>query len=669
MSQETSLSSSDIAAAWQKFVHTGQIDSGIVRPVIAQSWIRSYQAGVNPRNGPSRLILTEKELQNLLKKHQDLIAIAKPFMAKLYQFVAGSGFMVLLSDERGFVMENIGDIETKIKAAELNLNQGACWAEEEVGTNGLGTALAIQKPVQISGQEHYCKQTQVWTCSAAPIFNEEREVIGALQISGPSSKTHLHTLGMVVAAVEAIENELRIKHQHRDLALLNNRLNNIFLTVSDGVIVVDRAGKINQVNPVAEKILTKNAQELEGTNIKELIDKTQRIKELLHKGSCYSDIELAVSVNGTTTYCLSTGKPIKDDQGRVTGGVIFIKPINKVKTLVNRFSGAQATFQFEDIIGNSKEILKAIHIASLAAENDSNVLLCGESGTGKEIFAQAIHNKSKRRDGPFVAVNCGAIPRELVGSELFGYEEGAFTGALKGGRPGKFELASGGTLFLDEIGDMPLEHQVALLRVLQDKYVTRIGSSKVSIVDVRIICATNQDLQLEVKKGNFRNDLYYRLNVISIKLPPLRDRVDDIPTLFDCFLKETSRKLGIQIDYVDPAVITYLQQYHWPGNVREFQNVVERMVNLARDNQIRPEYLPTEIYRPTQSTKQVEVSIPDKTSTKLGKKKLKELLAEKERQEIIALILRNRGNISQVARDMGISRTTLYRKMEKLNIS
>lgn len=666
MSQEVS---SNIAAAWKKFVHTGQIDPETVRPVIAQSWLRSYQAGVDPRHGPSRLILTKKELQGLLKKHQDLIAIARPFMANLYQFVAGSGFMVLLSDERGFIMENIGDKETMLKAAELNLNQGACWAEEEVGTNGLGTALATTKPVQISGQEHYCKQTQVWTCSAAPIFNEKRQVIGALQMSGPSSKTHLHTLGMVVAAVEAIENELRIKHQNRDLTLLNNRLNNIFQTVSDGVIVIDREGKIDQINPVAEKILAQTDQQLKGSDIKTLVDKTEKIEELLHTGSCYLDAELIISANNIATYCLSTGKPIKDDQGQVTGGVLFIKPINKIKTLVNRFSGAQATLHFEDIIGNSEEILKAIHIASLAAKNDSNVLLCGESGTGKEVFAQAIHNKSKRENGPFVAVNCGAIPRDLVGSELFGYEEGAFTGALKGGRPGKFELASGGTLFLDEIGDMPLEQQVALLRVLQDKHVTRIGGNKVTIVDVRIICATNQDLQLEVKKGNFRQDLYYRLNVISIKLPPLRDRIDDIPTLFNYFLRKTSHKLGVKIEHVDPAVITYLQQYHWPGNVREFQNVIERMVNLARDHHIRLEHLPAEIYQLAPPAKEAEAITQQKTGIKLGKKKIKELLAERERQEIVTLILKNKGNISQVARDMGISRTTLYRKMRKLNIS
>ena len=587
-------------------------------------------------------------------------------MDNLYQFVAGSGFVVILSDERGFIMEILGDNDTLANGVKLNLIKGASWAEEVVGTNGLGTALAIKKPVQVSGYEHYCQQTQSWTCSAAPIY-DNNTVIGALQMSGPSSRTHLHTLGMVVAAVEAIEYEMRVNKQNRDLVLLNNHLKNIFLTVSDGVIVVNRKGNIKQINPVAERFIKTTDQEIRGSVIDTLIDKAPVIDQMLHQGEPYFDIEVTVTAGSRTERYLSSGKPIKDELGEITGGVIFLKPINRIKKLVNRFSGAHATFRFEDILGNSPHIREAVRIASRAAESNSSVLLSGESGTGKEVFAQAIHNKSPRRDGPFVAVNCGAIPRDLIASELFGYEEGAFTGAKRGGRTGKFELASGGTLFLDEIGDMPLEQQIALLRVLQDKKITRIGGRKVIFVDVRIICASNHDLQSEIARGNFRQDLYYRLNVISVKLPPLRERQEDIPLIFDHFLKETSHKLGIKVNSVDPAVITYLQQYHWPGNIRELQNVVERMINLATEGVIGPEQVPKEIISPPTSLYPEEKKqLPTAGS---DTKKIKEILAEKERQEILSTLLKNKGNISQTARDLDVSRPTIYRKMRKLKIN
>jgi len=651
----------NIKKAWLKFVQTGTIDP-IVRPVIADSWRRSYRAGVDPFCGVNHHnSLSEPQLDELLEKHRDFIDIAKRFMYNIYHFVKGSGFVVILSDDRGYIMEIMGDSDTLLNAVKLNLVKGACWAEQVEGTNGLGTALATKKPVQVSGYEHYCQRTQSWTCSAAPIYNGNK-LIGALQMSGPSSKTHLHTLGMVVAAVEAIEHEIKVKRQNSNLILLNNQLKQIFLTVSDGVIVVNKEGRIKQINPVAKTFINNNSQKKLNT----FINQIPTIEQMLQEGKPYFDKEITVSAGTYTNRFLSTGKPIKNEHGEIIGGVIFLNPINKIKKLVNRFSGAHATFRFEDILGNSPKIREAVSIASRAAESDSSVLLTGESGTGKEVFAQAIHNKSPRRNGPFIAVNCGAIPRELIASELFGYEEGAFTGAQRGGRTGKFELASGGTLFLDEIGDMPLEQQVALLRVLQDKQITRIGGDKVIFVDVRIICATNKNLELEVVKGNFRQDLYYRLNVISIELPPLRKRKEDIPLLFDHFLQETSRKLGIKINFVDPEIITYLQQYQWPGNIREFQNVIERMVNLSNGGNLGIEHIPKEII--IQQIKPNSLIKP-LTTTSNDNIKIKELLAEKERQEIISTLLNNNGNISRTAKDLHISRPTLYRKMRKLNIS
>ncbi|WP_308893721.1 sigma-54-dependent Fis family transcriptional regulator [Candidatus Desulfosporosinus nitrosoreducens] len=660
----------NVTKAWEKFVTNAVIDNNIVRTEIAASWQRCHAASVNPYSGVSHLLLSQQQLAELQAKKRSLLQIARLFMTNLYQFVAGSGFIVMLSDEYGYIMDVVGDSETMAYASKLNLSKGASWIEEEVGTNGIGTALATQKPVQISGAEHYCQQVHFWTCSAAPILDYNGQVIGVLQMSGPFWKTHQHTLGMVVAAVEAIKSQIRVQLRNRNLTLLNNRLKNIMLAASDGIILTDKEGIIEQLNPMAERIFSQTEQEIKGSSIKDHLEQSLTVQKMLTTGKPYKESEIVATTLNGSLHCLSSGEPVKDDNGDISGAVIFINPINKVKPLLNRFSGTQATFQFEDIIGVNEQLLESIELAKIAAGSKSHVLLQGESGTGKEVFAQAIHNSSCRRNGPFVAINCGAIPRELIGSELFGYEGGSFTGAKSGGRPGKFEMASGGTLFLDEIGDMPLEHQVALLRVLQDKRITRIGGYNSIMMDVRIISASNKNLQAEVMKGNFRQDLFFRLNVINIPLPPLRERREDIPLLFNTFFRETCDKMGLNSPSVDSRVIARLSQYDWPGNVRELQNVIERMANLAGSQGIGLEHLPKEIIAPNtralKSGRECFLSPPQTIAESIN---IKELLATNERVEIINKLLAHNGNISNVARDMGISRNSLYKKLKKLNIS
>jgi len=463
---------------------------------------------------------------------------------------------------------------------------------------------------------------------------------------------------------------LRIKERNRELVLANNHLNNILQTMSDGVITFDEHGIVTRGNPSSEQILGIKNQDLVGSSVKDILgDKALFIDKLLSNQETFTEVEVMVDTQDGLFHCLASAKPITDDHGVLTGGLVLVRPIEKVQNLVNRFIGAQATFHFKDIIGSSNELQETIRVASLAAPSMCSVLLQGESGTGKELFAQAIHNRSPHRKGPFVAVNCGAIPRELIASELFGYEEGAFTGAKRGGRPGKFELASGGTLFLDEIGDMPLEQQVALLRVLQEKKVTRIGGSKVIPVDFRIICATNKKLSLEVKKGNFREDLFYRVKVISIDIPPLRQRPDDIPVLFEHFLNKISNEWGWSIQDVNPDVIDYLKRYHWPGNVRELQNVVERMVSIAEGNRIEFRYLPAEIYSPGSSNHSEPSSLSQVVRIADQREKRKKQLAEQECREIVGLLTKHGGNVSEVAKELGLSRNTLYRKMKTYNIN
>ncbi|MBP2639310.1 MAG: acoR 1 [Firmicutes bacterium] len=664
-------------AGWLRFT-TATLNADIsesypVKEEILASWERCRQADVEPNDGSIHSRLSGLELEVMLKQNRDLIAIAKPFMKNLYRIVTGSGFVVALTDVRGYVMEILGDEDTLNNPMTVSFFQGANWSEVEAGTNAIGTALVIKKPIQVSGSEHYCRKHHSLTCSAAPIFDPQGNILGILDVSGASDAAHIHTLGMVVASVEAIMAQIDIREKNNALSVTNKRLTNIFNTISDGVIMIDSNGIISDLNPVVPQIFGSVVNQFEikpGVPVECILGSKQTlVRKMLKCKEVFADIEIMVDTNDGLNHCLASGAPVTNEQGIVIGGVIVLRPIQQIQSLVNRFSGHYGALHFSDIIGKSKAILEAVRVASLAATSTSNVLLQGESGTGKEIFAQAIHNRSARCAGPFIAVNCGALPRELIGSELFGYADGAFTGARRGGKPGKFELASGGTLFLDEIGDMPLEQQVALLRVLQERKVNRIGCDKEIPVDVRVICASNKNLFTEVGKGTFRNDLYYRLNVISITIPPLRERSEDIILLFNYFLEKLDkhrRRFEVGADVIERII-----RYDWPGNVRELQNIVERIVSLTEGTRITRGNLPQEIC-------DCKASITDEMPRPQlqgmieagGKAEWRQRLWEEdERKEILALLSGHKGNVSLTARTMGISRNTLYRKMKQYAIN
>ena len=358
------------------------------------------------------------------------------------------------------------------------------------------------------------------------------------------------------------------------------------------------------------------------------------------------------SHNSWSDYTLSI-TPIISAASQHIGKIIVFDEIKRVKTMVTKMMGASAVYRFEDICGQNSRFLITMEQARMVAQNNSNVLLLGKSGTGKDIFAQSIHNASSRRDGPFVAINCGAIPRDLIASELFGHEEGAFTGSRRGGSQGKFELADGGTIFLDEIAELPLQLQPVLLRVIEDKSITRIGGKQTRKIDVRIITATNKNLREEIAKENFREDLYYRINVFSIELIPLSQRPDDIPLLTRWFIKKYEDRLGKRIRHVDDVIIDAFRRYSWPGNIRELQNVIERMMNFTRSDELTYNLLPGELVN-TRST-------PDQ----LGDMESPE---EKEKKVIIKMLNLHYNKID-IAEKLNVSRATLYRKIKKYGIT
>ena len=637
-----------IYAEWRKFVRGGSVDTDIVCPVILESWQRCKAKGVDPYLTGIPVVLEGKRLEDLLERNSELIDISRPFMEHLYGFVRGSNFVVALSDSKGFLIQLVGDDGVLESIKQGNFVVGSCWSEDVAGSNGVGTVLLLGKPLQICGCEHYCINSRRWTCSGAPIHNSDGVMVGAIDMTGPHEKANPHTLGMVVASAHAIENELRFKKALAESQVARSFQRTVISSIPEVIIALDKNGTISLMNNNALKTFGPRADRFIGSDISALWSRNPNLIKMITDCDSLTDVEVRISFKNHHSDFLLTCNPILSPN-KVNGKIIILTEIKRARTFAAKMVDAKAKFRFEDVIGANLEFMETVRQAQIAVKIRSNVLLLGDSGTGKDVFAQAIHNSSPRKDGPYVAINCAAIPRDLISSELFGYADGAFTGSRKGGSHGKFELADGGTIFLDEIGETPLELQAALLRVIEDKSITRIGGTKVTTVNVKIVSATNKDLKEEVRKGRFREDLYYRLNVFTIRMVPLSKRKDDIPLLVNSFLKNISRSMGKDILSIDDKVLDLFMKYHWPGNVRELQNVLERMINIADANMLTFDLVPCDILDALQA-EDVEYEI--------------EPFGRMERESITKLIASNLTK-KDIAKKLGISRSTLYRKLDR----
>jgi len=645
-----------IKKARERFIETGEIDSSVVRPIIANSWKRCKLAKVSPYLKNSINKLNDKEIKVLLdKKNRDLNKTSKYIMEMAEKMIRGSGFRIDLSDKDGYILKIIGDKKILKESEEVGVVIGSNRSETIVGTNSIGITLFTGEPVQIIGPEHYNVYPRYWTCSSAPIRDPSGNIIGVLNMSGKYHLLHKHTLGMVVGIANAIESALKTEKKVFELSINNKFLNTIIESISDGLIVLNKKGEITHLNSIAGKILCKESHEVIGKPIDKLIRTNFPLLNILNNRKGYLEEEIIVTPfydkKNSQRYLL-TEKVVEDSEGESQGVTALFKEIKKVHRLIGNFIGANTRYNFSSIIGNNVKLTKAVNLAKTASVSSCKILLQGENGTGKEIFAQAIHNNSNRRDKPFIAINCGAIPRDLVESELFGYEEGAFTGAKRGGKPGKFELAEGGTLFLDEIESMPLEAQPKLLRVLESNHLIRVGGSKIIPIDVRIISSTNQDLFLLVKEGKFREDLYYRLNTVTVDIPPLRERKDDIPILVRYFCNRTKSKTE-----VDKKALEVFCNYNWPGNIRELENVIERAILVCKNNKINIDAI-------SENIKHVKASNPNFMNNNKAVS-----LMDFEKEALLKALEDAKGNISKASKTLGIDRSTLYRKIKKYKIS
>jgi sigma-54 dependent transcriptional regulator, acetoin dehydrogenase operon transcriptional activator AcoR len=633
------------------------------REIIKKSHQRCEEYGVNKEQVFPSKILKGEEVSSHLARNEYLLDIAVPFMDIIYEAVKDSGFFILLTDEEGCILRSVGDEKTIKESENLNMVVGAYMSEKHIGTNAMGTAISENQPIQVTASEHFISAYHRWTCSAAPIHNNKGEIIGSLNLTGESHLVHPHTLGLVVAGVRAIENQIKAEHAQKKFNETFHYLKSIIESVSAGIMALDMDGKIKTVNRWACSMLNLEKEKIIDRSIEKLLPHWREIINRFQRGETYMDMETTFTLNGSKERYDLSAYPIMDNNKEIIGVVLVIKGIQKIFNLVNKYTGMRAHYTYEDIIGDSPEFSQVIEHAEKISNTTSTVLLMGESGTGKELIAQSIHNASPRKNSVFIAVNCGALPKTLIESELFGYEEGAFTGSKKGGHAGKFELANGGTIFLDEIGEMPLDMQVNLLRVLQEGYVTRVGGTKNIPVDVRVIAATKKNLIDELKKGTFREDLFYRLSVIPLFIPPLRKRGSDKKALFNYFLKIKAQKLNKPVPHISGELLEQVMEYEWPGNVRELENYVENLVNfngISSFNIINPvkNSLTPEYNNPP------EESADAITSQSIGNF-TNFTLEEIEKQTIKECYEQWDGNVSMVSRKLGISRTTLYSKMKK----
>lgn len=446
-----------------------------------------------------------------------------------------------------------------------------------------------------------------------------------------------------------------------DMILKNDLLEQMMSKNGTVLVMVNQDGKITYVNDVYLKLFHSDVFDVINHPLQKVIPILDFTLECLISGIQITTKEVVFPglPAGKNRFFLDA-TPIQRDKNRA-GMVIMLTRQQNIANLVHKVTNLNAKFTFTDLIGEAPSFVRTKEIAAKVAHSPSTVLIVGESGTGKELFAHSLHSESQRCDGPFISVNCAAIPRELIGSELFGYVPGAFTGASKGGAQGKFELANGGTLFLDEVAEMPLDMQSVLLRVLEEKSITRIGGNKPVPVNVRLIAATNKDLQTYVSNGQFRLDLYYRLNVIQIPLVPLRERISDIPLLVQHFLGQFSKSLLKQVTGITPDALAMLCNYSWPGNVRELRNVIERGVNIASGSKLTPADLPAALLCPP-----AEAGFRAEPKTASAFSRLDQIQNAHKLELIQSLMEQHHGNKSIVAKELGIARTTLYRMLKTL---
>ncbi|QTL02227.1 sigma-54-dependent Fis family transcriptional regulator [Aquabacter sp. L1I39] len=621
----------EIARAWEAF-HRDGITSPVVRPAVLASWQRSREHAIAADRSAAPL-LTEAELFRRRRQNTRLLAAARPAMEEARNLLADAHSMLILADPAGTILETEGDARAVDTGQEVKLQRGGLWCEAEIGTNAIGTALACGRPVQIHATEHFCAPVQRWTCAAAPVRHPlEATVIGAVDISGSTDTFNPQNLAHAVALAHQIEAVLgrRLEMEHEQV--LRHFLSKRSLWLSEEIIAFGRSGTLIYSTDRA---------------LKEVARRSDRF---MQDGRLVALRDTHPQDWATRVAALLPGASVEivQEDGEEIGGVLVLHAPRRMRTTATETPRESETVSFDAIIGDSPVMREAREKARRMAESGLPILLEGETGVGKEVFARAIHGV-RLPAGPFVPLNCGGLPRELIASELFGYEKGAFTGADAAGKQGKVEAANGGLLCLDEIGEMPLELQSYLLRVLEDGVVYRVGGHAGRRVDLRLVSMTNRDLSGEVAAGRFRKDLFYRIAALRLRIPPLREREGDVLLLLDHFGALAAARAKLPPPRFTQAAREALAAYGWPGNVRELRNMVDMLVAMKRgEGEVDMVDLPPEVREEPART----IGVGD--------------LKAVEEAAIRSAVDACGGNLSRAARRLGIARSTLYMRLAAL---
>ncbi len=655
--QEYPIDLDALKRIWDTFVRSGTLpeeEKARIDPVVWRSWQRC-----SLRFEPTRRLpltrLNPSAFTTIRTRNATLIELGRPIMEDIHQFVEGSHSAILLTDGVGCVLDMVGDADMLEEIEERGCGPGVYWSEGRMGTNAIGLALLEAMPIQVVGPEHYFQAYHDLACSAAPVHDVSGRIVGVLALVNPVRFAHSHSLATVMAAARAISNQLQTELYLKEANRRYSELRSVFEAISEGLISWNTSGIVTHINTQAGEILGVNPTSLLGRPLQSVIRLPDVAVDAMEQGRELRDVEGTLYVHGRPVNCVFNLRPVQEGARGLIGHLITVRPIEQVRKLVHRLVGAQATLTLDSVLGESALMRKVRRQARVAAQGRAPVLLRGEDGVGKNPLARAIHNESPRAKGPFIAINCLAIPHELMLSEFLGYEGGAFSGALAEGRPSKFELADQGTLFLDEVESLTLEMQAALLQVIDTGHVMRLGGTRPIPVDVRIIAATSADLETLVQEGHFSAELYYRFGVFNILIPPLREHPEDIPLLVERTLNRIRKQLGQPIEVSDEVLALFLR-YPWPGNVRELENTLERAALIAEDGLIRPEHLP--------------LSVRQGRRWALDNGQLQPVLTmeEAEQEAIVRAARLCQGRVTCMAQVLQIGRTTLWRKLKKYKI-
>ncbi len=639
--------------AWERFLTGGANAAMPSGNFVIASWQRSRAHGINPTGRAAPVAASGERLSRLREDSRLLIAAARSIFDRSAELLAGSRSIMLLTNPDGVVLDVIGDHQTIHQAEAINLAQGGDWREDRIGTNGIGTALATARPAQVHAAEHYCEGIKAWTCAAAPVFEPGTgTVLGVVDISGPPTTYQRTNLNLAIATAQLIEAALAERAMRERMRLLTVCLNRMSSGDAGGLVAIDRGGR--------------------------LVHATGRVEMPVPVGQRVPGLHDRIAVADWAKLLPKEWRPEWFDPVTADGetiGAMLVVPAPRARSVSlpaarGRAEGSEADPErgsFAGIVGASPAMRAMIERARFLAGKQVPVLIQGETGVGKELLGRAIHGESMPGQ-PFVVVNCGAVTKDLIGSELFGHVRGAFTGATTEGRPGRFELAHGGILCLDEIGELPLELQPFLLRVLEEGVTYRLGDSQPRQVKVRLVAMTNRDLLAEVAAGRFRRDLYYRISVTRLIIPPLREREDDVLLMAAHFNALLSRRHGVPPRVWGADVTQALRRHTWPGNVRELRNVIESLLLMA------PAPLVT-LADVAPLLAGAEVAAPDPAAPALKAPALEAptleapTLAAHERAMMERALAAAQGNVAAAARRLGVSRSTLYRKAARFGLA